>query len=128
MTIIHSPKELIRLPCTTVSEFEMDATTESGKAVLAVSGSVDLTTAPALRTRLAELIDDGNTCIVVDLAGTDFLDSTGLGALVAALKRLRMKNGEIRIVCTSGHVRKVFEITSLDRVFGMHESLEAALA
>ena len=106
----------------------MEATTEGDKAVLAVRGSVDLTTAPALRTRLAELIDDGHTCVVVDMSGTDFLDSTGLGALVAALKRLRMKDGEIRLVCTSGHVRKVFEITSLDRVFGMYESLEAALA
>jgi anti-sigma B factor antagonist len=106
----------------------MDTTTEGGRAVLAVRGSVDLTTAPALRTCLAELIDDGHTCIVVDLADTDFLDSTGLGALVAALKRLRMKDGEIRVVCTTGHVRKVFEITSLDRVFQMHESLATALA
>jgi anti-sigma B factor antagonist len=106
----------------------MDMRTEGDKAVLAVRGSVDLTTAPALRTRLAELIDDGHVCIVVDLADTDFLDSTGLGALVAALKRLRMKDGEIRVVCTTGHVRKVFEITSLDRVFQMHESRESALA
>ena len=106
----------------------MDTTIEGDKAVLAVRGSVDLTTAPALRTRMAELIDDGHTCIVVDLGGTDFLDSTGLGALVAALKRLRMKDGEIRVVCASGHVRKVFEITSLDRVFAMHETLDAALA
>lgn len=106
----------------------MDTTIEGDKAILAVRGSVDLTTAPGLRTRLAELIDDGHTCVVVDLSGTDFLDSTGLGALVAALKRLRMKEGEIRIVCSSGHVRKVFEITSLDRVFAMHETLDGALA
>lgn len=106
----------------------MDTRIEDDKAVLAVRGSVDLTTAPALRGRLAELIDDGHMCIVVDLADTDFLDSTGLGALVAALKRLRMKDGEIRVVCTTGHVRKVFEITSLDRVFQMHASLESALA
>lgn len=106
----------------------MDTTIEGDKAILAVRGSVDLTTAPGLRTRLAELIDDGHTCVVVDLSGTDFLDSTGLGALVAALKRLRMKDGEIRIVCSSGHVRKVFEITSLDRVFAMHATLDGALA
>ena len=106
----------------------MEATVDGTRAVLAVRGSVDLTTAPALRTRLAELIDDGHVCIVADLTGTDFLDSTGLGALVSALKRLRMKDGEIRVVCTSGHVRKVFEITSLDRVFAMHDSVESALA
>ncbi len=106
----------------------MDARTDGDKVILAVHGSVDLTTAPALRTRLAELIDDGHVCIIVDMTDTDFLDSTGLGALVAALKRLRIKDGEIRVVCDTGHVRKVFEITSLDRVFAMHESLEAALA
>jgi anti-sigma B factor antagonist len=128
MTISHSPMELIRIPCSTVPDFEMDARTEGDKAVLAVRGSVDLITAPALRNRLAELIDDGHSCIVVDLGSTDFLDSTGLGALVAALKRLRMKDGEIRVVCTAGHVRKVFEITSLDRVFQMHDSVEDALA
>ena len=107
----------------------MQATLEGdATAILAISGSVDLTTAPSLRDRLAELIDDGRLCIVVDLTGTDFLDSTGLGALVAALKRLRMRSGEIRVVCAAGHVRKVFEITSLDRVFALHDTLEAALA
>lgn len=106
----------------------MESTVDGDRAVVEVHGSVDLTTAPELRNRLAELIDDGVTCIVTDLTGTDFLDSTGLGALVSALKRLRMRNGEIRVVCTSGHVRKVFEITSLDRVFAMFDSVDAALA
>jgi anti-sigma B factor antagonist len=111
-----------------MSQFSIEATAENGTAVVAVHGSVDLTTAPDLRDRLAELIDDGNRCIIADLTATDFLDSTGLGALVAALKRLRMKDGEIRVVCTAGHVRKVFEITSLDRVFPMHDTVEEALA
>lgn len=107
----------------------MQATvTGENMAILAISGSVDLTTAPSLRDRLAELIDDGRLCIILDLTGTDFLDSTGLGALVAALKRLRMKSGEIRVVGAGSHVRKVFEITSLDRVFPLHDTLDAALA
>ena len=110
-------------------DFGLDVTTQGdGTAVVAVQGSVDLTSAPELRNRLAEVIDDGAQCIIVDLTGTDFLDSTGLGALVAALKRLRMRDGEIRIVCTPGHVRKVFEITSLDRVFPMHDTVEEASA
>ncbi|MDQ1375616.1 MAG: anti-sigma factor antagonist [Actinomycetota bacterium] len=114
---------------TPVPEFRIDARViQEGRATVAVHGSVDLTTAPEMRNRLAELIDDGNLCIVVDLTDTDFLDSTGLGALVSALKRLRMKDGEIRIVCALGHVRKVFEITSLDRVFAMFETTEDALA
>ena len=110
-------------------EFGLEATSLGEEtALVAVRGSVDLTSAPDLRNRLAELIDDGARCIVVDLTDTDFLDSTGLGALVSALKRLRMKDGEIRVVCAPGHVRKVFEITSLDRVFGMHDTVEEATA
>jgi anti-sigma B factor antagonist len=110
-------------------DFGLDTTApDEGTAIVAVRGSVDLTSAPDLRNGLAELIDDGARCIIVDLTATDFLDSTGLGALVAALKRLRMKDGEIRIVCTPGHVRKVFEITSLDRVFPMHDTVEEATA
>jgi anti-sigma B factor antagonist len=114
---------------TAVLEFQIDArVVDDGRALVAIRGSVDLTTAPELRNRLSELIDDGNTCIIVDLTGTDFLDSTGLGALVSAHKRLRMKGGEIRIVCADGQVRKVFEITSLDRVFAMHDSIDGALS
>jgi anti-sigma B factor antagonist len=111
-----------------VSDFTVDAGVEGGPAILSIRGSIDLTTAPALRDQLSELIDSGNLCIVVDLTSCAFLDSTGLGALVAAMKRLRMRDGEIRIVSTSGHVRKVFEITSLDRVFPLFDTLEAATA
>ena len=64
---------------------------------------------------------------MTDLSRTEFLDSTGLGALVGALKRLRAKDGEMRLVCPEGHVRKVFTITSLDRVFRIHDSLDQAL-
>jgi anti-sigma B factor antagonist len=111
-----------------VSDFTVDTGGDGAPAVLAVSGSIDLTTAPGLREQLAALIDDGHLCIVVDLTSCEFLDSTGLGALVAAMKRLRMKDGEIRIVSSSGHVRKVFEITSLDRVFPLFDNVEAAVS
>jgi anti-sigma B factor antagonist len=76
---------------------------------------------------MAELIDDGHLCIAADLTECDYPDSTGLGALVAAVKRLRARDGEIRIVTTSGHVRQVFEITSLDRIFPLFTTLEEAV-
>ena len=110
-----------------MSDLTLDVKEESGVAVLHVIGSVDLTTAPALRGRLLDLIADGHTCIVTDLSETDFLDSTGLGALVGALKRLRTRDGEMRLVCAEGQVRKAFAITRLDRVFPIHDTLDAAL-
>lgn len=94
--------------------------------VLAVTGEVDLGTAPELKERLTELVADGHRHIVVDLTATEFLDSTGLGALVAGLKRLRAHDGDMRVVCNTARVRKVFEITHVDRVLPMFESVDEA--
>jgi anti-sigma B factor antagonist len=109
-----------------VSEFGLDVQQRDGCAVLSVSGEVDLASAPQLRERLADLVVDGHRCIVVDLSATEFLDSTGLGALVIGLKRLRAHDGEMRVVCTTPRVRKVFEITHVDRVLPLFDSVDAA--
>ena len=95
--------------------------------MLEVSGEVDIYTAPKLREKLVELIDAGNDRIVVDLERVGFMDSTGLGSLVAGLKRIRERDGELAIVCTREPVLKVLSITGLDRVFPVHDSVEKAL-
>lgn len=96
--------------------------------VLAIAGEVDLGTAPELREKLFELVADGHRGIVIDLTATEFMDSTGLGALVAGLKRLRAHQGDMRLVCTTARIRKVFEITHVDRVIPMFDSVDAACA
>jgi anti-sigma B factor antagonist len=106
--------------------FSVDMAEHSGCCIVTVQGQVDLTTAPELRARLNDAMADGRPVVVVDLTATDFLDSTALGALVAAHKRLRAHGGQIRLVCTSPHILKVFQITSLDRVFALHETVEEA--
>ena len=60
---------------------------------------------------------------MVDLDGVEFLDSTGLGVLVGALKRVRTNNGELALVCSESRILKVFEITGLTKVFPMHRTL-----
>lgn len=95
--------------------------------MLQVDGEVDIYTAPKLREKLVELIDSGNDRIVVDLEGVGFMDSTGLGSLVAGLKRIRERDGELAIVCTKEPVLKVLGITGLDRVFPVHDSVGNAL-
>ena len=100
--------------------------TEGEHTVLAVSGEVDVYTAPRLRERLVELVDGGARHVVVDLGRVDFLDSTGLGVLVGALKRLRAANGTFGLVCSKEPLLKIFRITALDQVFPIHPSIEAA--
>lgn len=87
---------------------------------------MDIYTAPKLRARLVELIDGGSRQVVVNLEGVSFMDSTGLGSLVAGLKRMREHDGALRLVCTREPVLKVFQITGLDKVFEVMDDLEAA--
>lgn len=98
----------------------------AGHTVLEVRGEVDVYTAPKLRERLVEVIDQGAERVVVDLRGVDFLDSTGLGVLIGALKRLRLAGGDLALVCHSAKLLKIFRITALDRVFALHDTVEAA--
>lgn len=99
-----------------------------GYAVVEVRGEVDVYTASELRKKLLEVIDGGASQLVADLSRVDFLDSTGLGVLVGALKRLRMAGGDMSLVCDREKLLKIFRITALDRVFALHPTLETATA
>lgn len=89
----------------------------SGAHVVAVSGEVDIFTAPDLKRTLALAIEDGVSRLVVDLTQTRFLDSTALGVLIGAVKRLRPLDGRMAIVNTEPSTAKTFQITGLDRIF-----------
>jgi len=97
-------------------------------AMLVLYGEADLHSAPELRQRLRSTIDDGATNVVVDLSETAFLDSTSLGVLLGGMRRLREHDGQIRLVVSRPDIRRIFEITLLDRIFPLHETREQALA
>lgn len=95
--------------------------------VLVVHGDADLHTAPELRERLRGAISSGATALVVDLSETEVVDSTSLGVLLGGMKRLREQNGQLRLVVPRAELRRIFEITMLDRVFALHDTQEDAL-
>jgi anti-sigma B factor antagonist len=99
-----------------------------GVTVLVLHGGADLHAAPELRDRLGAAIDAGDSGIVVDLTKTSFLDSTALGVLLGALKRLRESDGRIQIVASRPEIRRIFEITLLDQVLPLAETRAEALA
>jgi anti-sigma B factor antagonist len=96
--------------------------------VLHVHGDADLHSAPELRDRLSDAIRDGATTLVVDLSETALVDSTSLGVLLKAVKQLREQDGQLVLVVPRPELRRVFEITMLDRIFVLHETREEALA
>ena len=95
---------------------------------IAVHGQADLHTAPDLRDAMARAIDGGASGLIVDLSDATFVDSMTLGVLLGAVKRLRPRGGKVSVVCISPHIRRIFEITLLDRVFAIHETLDSARA
>lgn len=98
-------------------EFDLLTMGSADEAVVKVVGELDLATAPRLRDVLVELADQGATQVTVDLTEMDFIDSTGLSVLIAALKRLRESGGDLALRSPSAAAMKVFEITGVARVF-----------
>ncbi len=97
-------------------------------ALLTIKGEVDLYTAPKLKDRLLALSEGGTSSIAVDLEAVEFMDSTGLGVLIGALKRCREAGGTLALVAPREPVVKVLAITGLDKVFPVHPTVEDAQA
>ena len=95
-----------------------------GVSSVSVGGEVDLSTAPELKEVLNGVIDGGARYVLVDLSSATFIDSTTLGVLMGAVKRVRPDGGEIAIACKDQNIRKIFEITLLDRVFAIFDTPE----
>jgi anti-sigma B factor antagonist len=99
-----------------------------GLYVIALSGEVDLYTAPEFKQELLEAIGNGAKEVVVDFSKTTFIDSTTLGVLVGGVKRLRTNDGQLSLVCSDRNITKIFEITGLDRVFTIYPTREEAVS
>jgi len=98
-------------------ELNIRSEQEGNVCSVILEGEVDVYTAPRLKEELVSLIEGGCKNIIVDLEGVGFIDSSGLGVLVSALRRARERDGAVRIVCTRDNVLKIFRITGLDKVF-----------
>ncbi len=100
---------------------------DDGPPVVAAAGELDLTTAPRLRQVLVGLATDGDRHAVIDLSGLEFIDSIGLGVVVATVKRFRALGGDLHVAITSDRIRAPFELTGLDAAFTLHPSVEGAV-
>ncbi len=99
-----------------------------GHAVVVLQGELDLFTAPRFLMVLLESIEHGARRVVVDLTEVTFVDSTALGALIGAGKRLGGVEGSLAIVCPPGSIRRLLELTSLDSIIEIYASREEALS
>jgi len=95
--------------------------------VVDLAGELDAYTSGRFREAMIESIENGNPNLVVSMLNVEYIDSSGLGALVGGLKRASERNGKIVIVCNQPQVRKVFEITGLEKVFPLYEAEDEAV-
>ena len=100
---------------------------EGDAIVYRLKGSLDFETAPSLRAALLEAADEGKHDIVVDLTHLEFLDSSGLGALIGAHKRALDHQGRVRLIVSEGPISRLFTITGLMNVLAIYPSIDAAL-
>ncbi len=101
--------------------------TDTGITVVAPSGRLDVAGAPALKAAIGDAVKSGPSRLVIDMEGVSFVDSTGLGSVIAALKMVRGSKGDLRLAAPNQQVRVVLELTTLDRVFAYYPTVEDAL-
>ena len=99
-----------------------------GVRIIELTGEVDAYTSARFREIMIEHIENGDANLVISMANVEYIDSSGLGALVGGLKRATEKQGKIVIVCDRPQVTKVFEITGLEKVFPLFATEEDAVA
>jgi anti-sigma B factor antagonist len=106
------------------TDVAVDATTH----IVAVRGEIDIFTAPEFKARIAAAIDADRNTLIVDLAAATFIDSSSLGVLISAHRRLGLRDGRLIVACDVPEVRKTFTVTGLDSVLEIVDTREAALA
>lgn len=102
-------------------------TAAQGATVLAVTGEVDMLTAPQLRADALRHLDAGGA-LVLDLSGVSFLGSAGLAVLVEASQQAKRRGAAFRVVAVERAVTRPLAATGLGEVFSVFESVEQALA
>jgi anti-sigma B factor antagonist len=107
----------------------MDIVTQEYKrvAVVAVAGRVDSATAPDLEGKLRELVDAGQSQIVLDLKDVEYMSSAGLRAMVSTLKSVKRVNGDLRLANPSTRVEEVLRLAGLTSIFSIHPTQEEAV-
>ena len=106
----------------------IDVTQTSGVAVVTPRGDLDLAAVDEVKRTLAGLIDGGQSRVLLDLGGVGYLDSSCMGAMVAAMKRARAAGGDVRLCALQDDVRRIFELTRLARAMSIHPTRQEALA
>lgn len=100
---------------------------DAERLIVRLEGRLDAQVADETRAALEALAPEGTARLVIDLSAVPFVDSSGLGALVAVLKAVRRRGGELRLAAPSEQARKLLKLTTLERVLPIADAQDTAL-
>jgi anti-anti-sigma factor len=109
-----------------VTSFETNVTPD-GATVIRAFGHLDLLAAPQFKALVASVVMSETASVVVDLSGVEFVDSSGIGAIISGLRTSREAGSSFRIAGAADQVLAVLELTNVDRILPPYASVEAAL-
>ena len=107
--------------------FKVESDAQAGLLTISVIGELDQSTAPDLREALAPSLAQPTDPILVDLSDCEFIDSTGLSLLVETKRRLEESQKPFGVCCPDADVRRLLELTGIDRALGLYESRDEAV-
>jgi anti-sigma B factor antagonist len=104
----------------------LDVRQVSGFPVLAVTGEIDIYTAPLFKQAVVNMVSEGTKDVIIDLAGVTFMDSSGFGTLLGATKRLRPEGGGLHLAGANSTIQRMLRLTRLDTIMQVYGSVEEA--
>ncbi len=102
--------------------------TEGNVVVLYLSGRLDLASGTELKNEVKKVFDSGKNCVHLNMSKIEFINSSGLGALVSVMKETRLRKGRLTLSNLANYVQEIFEITQLSHIFEIFPTQEDALA
>lgn len=105
----------------------MDIEKKDNITIIRTDERLDALVAPALKDMVQKVVKGGSIRVIIDLERTEFLDSSGCGALVASLRAIAKNEGDMKICRPSPQAQMLFELTRLDRVFEIYNDLDRAM-
>jgi anti-sigma B factor antagonist len=108
--------------------FETATREVDGLTILVLGGEVDVYTAPQFREAIEKVLAPGQLHLIIDMSGISYIDSSGFGILLSAVKRIRPNGGSVNLVSCNSAIDRVLRITKLNTVFNVVDTLDQALA
>ena len=106
---------------------EINMSDSDGVTLLVLNGRIDSNTAGQMGSSLSAAMRAGGTQLVLDLQDVDYMSSAGLRQMVATLKKLQQKDGDLRLASPTERVREVLQLSGLDSIFTVYESAKDAI-